>query len=302
MSSMERITAGILSYNRLEELNRTLKVVLSIEDLNVIVVDNGSSDGSIPLLENLREQYPDRLRLMFIEGNIGLAARNDMFREIRTPFLLSLDDDSRPRDRTDIEAMLALMDADPRIATVTASCIHPITGFVETAGIERFASGGSAEQGYDIVNIASGGALMRMEAIRQTEGFGKDFFWGREEPDLAFQLIRKGWRVVFFSKAVVWHEMSPKGRAVYKRLTYVTRNSLWLLWKYFPLVVALPMAILFGFRRLLPCVKDARRFPAVMRGLAEGVADMGRMRSRSSRFTLKESLQLRGWLLKLLYE
>ncbi len=302
MSGIERVTAGILSYNRREDLKRTLDGVLAIDGLHAIVVDNGSTDGSIALLESMRERYPDRLRLMFIAGNIGVAARNDMFREIRTPFLLSLDDDSRPRDRADVEAMLALMDSDERIASVCAECIHPDTGHVETAGIERFANGGSAEQGYDVVNIAAGGSLLRMEAIRQTEGYGKEFFWGREENDLAFQLIRKGWRVVYLPTAVVWHAMSPMGRSMYRRLGYVTRNSLWLLWKYFPLIVALPMAILFGLRRLLPCFRDIRRFAPVVMGFAEGLAGLPRLRGLGRRFTMKETLQLRGWLLKLLYE
>ena len=61
----------------------------------------------------------------------------------------------------DVTAMLGVMDADARVASVCASCVHPETGFEETKGIERFASGGNAESGYDVVNIAGGGSLLQ---------------------------------------------------------------------------------------------------------------------------------------------
>ncbi len=96
--------------------------------------------------------------------------------------------------------------------------------------------------------------------------------------------------------------MSPVGRDVYGRLRNVTRNSLWLLWKYFPIGIATPVALLFTLRRLLPVVKDVRRFGPVIGGLYEGFGGARRMRSFGVRFSCAESLRLRHWFLKLLYE
>jgi GT2 family glycosyltransferase len=302
LMGLEQVTAGILSYNRAADLRRTLDAVLSIEELSVLVLDNGSGDGSRQLLEEAVSLQPGRLTVVLRDDNIGIAARNDMFGHVATPFLLSLDDDSWPRSAEDVQAMLGLMQGDSRIAAVCASCVHPDTGIAETAGIERFAGGGSADAGYDVVNIAAGGTLLRMEAVRSTAGYGADFFWGREENDLAFQLIRNGWRVVYYPSALVWHAMSPVGRDVYGRLRMVTRNSLWLLWKYFPLVVSLPLSLLFALRRLLPVVKDVRRLRPVLGGLREGYAGMLRMRAYDMVFGAAATLRLRHWFLKLLYE
>jgi GT2 family glycosyltransferase len=198
--------------------------------------------------------------------------------------------------------MREIMIADPRIASVCASCIHPDTGIAETAGIERFASSGDRAHGYDIVNIAAGGSLLRMEAIRQTDGYGAVFFWGREENDLAFQLLQRRWRVVYYPDAVVWHTLSPTGRDNYRRLEYVTRNSIWLLWKYFPLLVAIPIAKLFALRRLLAVVKDIRRLLPVLRGIVGGARGMIPRRREGRRFTLREAWGLRGWIRKLIRE
>ncbi|MCZ7557217.1 MAG: glycosyltransferase [Bacteroidia bacterium] len=302
LTGLDLVTAGILSYNRVTDLRRTLTAVLSIENLAVLVLDNGSSDGSRELLEEAVTRYPTRLTVQLRNENIGIAARNEMFAHVTTPFLLSLDDDSWPRSAEDVHAMLRLMQSDDTIAAVCASCVHPDTGVAETAGIERFAGGGSADTGYDVVNIAAGGTMLRMAAVRETDGYGADFFWGREENDLAFQLLSKGWRVVYYPSALVWHAMSPVGRDVYGRLRMVTRNSLWLLWKYFPLTVSLPLALLFALRRLLPVVKDFRRLRPVLDGLREGFGGMGRMRAYAMVFDTAMTLRLRHWFLKLLYE
>jgi GT2 family glycosyltransferase len=303
-AALQRVTAGVLSYNRRDSLRRTLHELLALGGgLPVIVIENGSTDGSAGML---REEFPpDRhpqLRSIFLEENRGVAARNLLFEETDTDYLLTLDDDSWPRSAEDIERMVALMDGDVRVASVCASCIHPETGFEETRGIERFASAGDAERGYDVVNIAGGGSLLRVEAMRKTAGYDPLLFWGREENDLAFQLLLRGYRVVYYPGAVVWHDMSPAGRDVYRRLRYVTRNSYWLLWKYFPLAVALPLAALFLLRRLAACVRDPRRLTAVLGGTAEGLAGFARMRGRGTRLRLREALHHRGWMMKLLYE
>lgn len=301
MSGRADITAAVLSFNRLPDLKRTLASVLAIEGLRVLVLDNGSTDGSAGFLREAAAAHPERLRVILREENIGIAARNEMFEEINTPFLLTLDDDSWPRSGEDVDAMHDAMECDATIASVCASCIHPETRVAETAGIERFASDGPRDGLYDVVNIAAGGTLLRMDAVRETAGYGAEFFWGREENDLAFQLLLCGWRVTFLPDAVVWHSLSGTGRDPYRRLQNVTRNSYWLLWKYFPLPVALPVSALFTVRRLLPVLRDFRRLRPVLRGIAEGYGGIYAHR-QSDRFTLRGSIALRGWFLKLLYE
>ncbi len=339
MKEFENITACVLSYNRCEDLRRTLKALVAIEGLQVIVIDNASTDGTAEMLTTefgatltplpaspakqgpfpvgshmatprqatpLRSSTPlSPLHATLLEENIGISARNIFFQNVETDYLLTLDDDSWPRGGEDIERLLRTMEADPRIASVCAACVHPDTGVAETEGIERFASGGSAEAGYDVVNIAAGGSLFRMSAVRETMGYGEEFFWGREENDLAFQLLQRNWRVVFEPRAVIWHTLSPVGRQSYRRLEFVTRNSFWLLWKYFPLTVALPAALLFVLRRLLPIIKDVHRTKPVFRGISAGFAGMGARRRLSPdtrRFTLRESWTLRGWFFKLFFE
>lgn len=346
MSDLSSVTACILSYNRRDDLRRTLNAVLTIEGLRVLVIDNASTDGTSEMLTTefgcdilhqvpsgheegegervppgapglrpglgnaapsglARPYRPYRPSALLLPTNIGITARNIFFNHVETEFLLTLDDDSWPRGAEDVLQLLRTMESDVRIGSVCAACVHPDTGVAETAGIERFASGGDADSGYDVVNIAAGGSLLRVAALRETHGYGEEFFWGREENDLAFQLLQRGWRVVYDPRAVIWHTLSPTGRRVYHRLRYVTRNSFWLLWKYFPLAAALPVSLLYAVRRILPILKDPRRAGAVFSGIAAGyggIAARRRLSEGARRFTLRESWSLRGWFWKMLYE
>ncbi len=299
------VTACILSWNRSEDLRRTLDHVLAPDmgGLEVFVIDNGSTDGSREMLneEYSPSRYP-RLTVLHLDENIGIAARNIFFEKVRTDFLLTLDDDSWPRSAEDVDLMLSIMSGDGRIASVCAECVHPDTHVAETRGIERFAAGGDRTRGYDVVNIAAGGSLLRMSAIRETDGYDADFFWGREENDLAFQLVAKDRRILYAPEAVIYHAFSPHGRDNYERLFRVTRNSYWLLWKYFPAVISLPTGLLFALRRLLATLRERRRLRPVLRGIAAGFGGYGRMSRKHSRFTLAQSWKLRHWFMKLLYE
>ncbi|GEM_PF-1247162 len=300
-----QVTAGILSYNRKDDLRRTLRNVLSISSppLDIIVVDNGSTDGTLSMLESefLSEGHP-RLRVIPLKNNEGIAARNRLFQETRTEYLLTLDDDSWPASGNDITRMLSIMERDATIASVCATCVHPESGIAETEGIERFSSGGSRESGFEVLNIAAGGSLLRMKAVRQTGGYDADLFWGREENDLAFQLVQRGWKIVFYPDAVVYHAFSPTERNVYSRLEFITRNTIWILWKYFPLIVAVPAIMLFAARRTLPVIVDFRRFTPVIRGISGGIMGFGRFRAKRTVFSIRQSWGLRRWFYKMLYE
>lgn len=299
------VTIGILSYNRCDDLRNTLIHLLEDEYANseILLIDNASTDGTVAMLQQefTSAKYP-RLRILRNESNLGIQARNFLFDEAKGKYFFSFDDDSYPSTGSMITQTVSIMESDPSIAVLCCSCIHPVTGYNETRGIERFATGGSPREGYDLVNIAAGGSAFRMEDIRQTKGYDPDFFHGREENDLAFQLVHRDKRIVFCPQLIVSHLMSGSNRDVHSRLKYVVRNTLWLLWKYFPFPVSIPMALLFSIRRFLSCVKDVKRFGAVMRGLACGISGYRRMKMKAHRFSLTRSLKLWRSLWKMLYE
>src|SRR5688572_11112814 len=89
------LSIGILTYNRRDRLRTTLDMILRgtpYPDLDVIVIDNGSADGTA---EMVRTEFPE-VRLEVMPANLGVSARNRFTQLAHGKYLFSYDDDSGP--------------------------------------------------------------------------------------------------------------------------------------------------------------------------------------------------------------
>ena len=127
----------------------------------VIVVDNGSGDGSG---EMVRTAFPGAL-LVELKDNRGVAAFNLGAEKATGDLLLVLDDDSWP-DAEGLAGALALLEHKPTVAGVALLPKHP------TTQVEEWRHGSGACGGWTIMGC---GNLVRMEAWRRVEGYEGDF-------------------------------------------------------------------------------------------------------------------------------
>lgn len=87
----------------------------SLRDLEVVVVDDGSSDGTVAVVERIRDP---RVRLVRNAGNQGIPrTRNRGLREARGRYVAWLDSDDLALPRR-LEAQVAFLDARPEVALV----------------------------------------------------------------------------------------------------------------------------------------------------------------------------------------
>lgn len=94
------LVAVIVSFNRLEQLKKGIASVLAGPVIGVVVVDNGSTDGSREWLAGLQDS---RIRVLTPERNLGGAGGFEIgFREALNTFspdwLVCFDDDARPEE------------------------------------------------------------------------------------------------------------------------------------------------------------------------------------------------------------
>ncbi len=94
MSESPLVTVNILSFNRKDELRHTLQKVYEqdYKNIEVIVVDNASSDESPKMVKN---EFPDVI-LVQLEKNVGIAGWNEGFKIAKGEYVLVLDDDAYP--------------------------------------------------------------------------------------------------------------------------------------------------------------------------------------------------------------
>jgi len=93
------IAIGILSHNRVDEVERSLDVFLAsdypTDRLHLIVVDNASTDGT---RERVLERYGGRVEVVRLDENMGALARNVVLLGRPERYLFQFDEDCAPAD------------------------------------------------------------------------------------------------------------------------------------------------------------------------------------------------------------
>ncbi|MFH1416907.1 MAG: glycosyltransferase family 2 protein [Planctomycetota bacterium] len=207
----------IPTFNRRHVLEETLTRLdaFSGPSYETIVVDNGSTDGSL----KLRARYP-HVRWIELDRNLGAAARNVGAVAARGRVLLMLDDDSWPAEGT-LERLVELFDTSPDLGAAACRVRLADQPHLHDAG------------GVPGIFFNCGGAIRR-EAFLQAGGFPVDFDYYVEEYDLCCRLWQNGWRVEPHGDTLVWHRRVTENRDNNRMLRLLVRNNLRLWGRYAP--------------------------------------------------------------------
>lgn len=244
----------ILNWNGEMFLKQFLSSVITHTDLSVneiVVADNGSTDGSLQLL---KEQFPE-VKTILLDQNYGFAGGyNKALAQIDAEYYLLLNSDVEVTPGW-LDVLTTYMDKHPK----TAACQPKIRAFhnkeyFEHAGaaggfIDRYGFPycrgrifGTTEKDlgqYDEVSEifwATGACLMiRSEIFKKTGGFDDAFFAHMEEIDLCWRINSRGFKIVCVPQSVVYHVGGGTLNTEHPRKTYLNfRNNLLMLYKNVP--------------------------------------------------------------------
>lgn len=202
-------------------------------NLEVIVVDDGSEDGTSDLV---REHFATDSRVhLIVKANGGKAAAlNSGLARASGIVVVALDADTH--FQRDSIFKLVRWFHDPSVAAVAGNAkvgnrINTITRwqaleYVTSQNLERRAL---ATLGCITVVPGAIGAWRR-EAIEQLGGFPVDTL--AEDQDLTIGLLRAGWRVLYDSTAIGWTEAPDSLRGLLKQRFRWTYGTLQCLWKH----------------------------------------------------------------------
>jgi GT2 family glycosyltransferase len=211
------LSVVILSYNRREALRRTLNELKAQglhESAQVVVVDNGSADGSA---EMVCSEFAG-VELVALSENVGVAGFNRGAERARGDMLLILDDDAWPEADALIGA-LEMLRTRPTTGAVALLPRHPVTG------LEEWRHEGVPQARWPVMGC---GNLIRTDVWRAVGGYEEGFFLYRNDTDLALKLLAAGFDVWFDPAWIVWHD-SPAAKIKSDRwFTLATRNWVWL--------------------------------------------------------------------------
>jgi len=214
----------------------------------VLVVDNGSEDGSAELVRTLMESYPVPLRLIENTVNKGFcAANNQGFAATKSELVALLNNDAeaepdwlsalesaiRREEDVGMAASKILVWEDPARIDKCGHLIYP-------DGQNRGRGSGQVDHGqFDRMEETlwpDGCAAMYRRAMLEDIGnFDEDFFAYADDAELGLRARIAGWRCLYAPGAVVLHHRGATlGVGSFRRLALIERNRVLLVAKLFP--------------------------------------------------------------------
>jgi GT2 family glycosyltransferase len=265
------VSVVVLNYDGRELLDVALPSVFAQdhESFEVLVVDNGSSDGSP---DHVRERWPEA-RVLEIPENVGVAAAlNRGIEATRGEFIALLNNDVELEPEW-LSTLAAALREHPEAAAMSGKLLqYRARDLIDAAGDGIMWSGAVFNRGHDepddgrysdpeeVFSFCAGAALFRRDAFKMVGGYDEDFFAYLEDTDWAFRAQLAGFRFRYEPRAVAYHVGSATtDRERPRYVWYQRRNVVWLILKNYPagrLLRHLPEVIAYQALLLAAAVRD----------------------------------------------
>ena len=250
-NKVPKVVIVILNWNGINDTIECIESVLKIDypNFDIVVVDNGSSDGSGRMI---RDRF-DQIHLIENDSNLGYAEGNNvgirhaLKNGAECVWLLNND---TVVDKNALIAMIDLAERNREIGILGSKIYYfdqPDTIWFAGATIDwrRAVSAhigrlekdtGQYETDKEVDRVTGCSMLIRREVFENVGLFDENFFLYDEEVDLCVRARKKGYRNYYVPKSIVYHKISAStgesSAPVYAY--YDTRNFLYLIKKHVP--------------------------------------------------------------------
>ncbi len=255
--SLPSVYIVVLNWNGLALTRECLRSLgrVTYPATHVVVVDNGSTDGSP---EALAMAFPG-VTLLRNERNLGFAGGNNVgiayAREHGADYVLLLNNDTVVAEGF-LEPLLAVAESDSQVGMVCPVIyFQTLPGEIWAAGVDinlrrwrrliprgnrrnvstmLFALRGHHERDdgrfaeVQPVDGATGCACMiKRQALAEVGLLDESFYLIHEDSDWSTRLGRAGYRIMLVPQSLVWHRVGASGRGSSPlKVYYATRNAL----------------------------------------------------------------------------
>lgn len=230
MTKKPELSIIILNYNTedlLKDCLNSLKKTINRGNFEVIVVDNGSEDGSVVLVKkNFRW-----VKLIENKNNLGFAAGNNIaIKKAKGDYLLLLNPDTIVYSDT-LRTVLKYLKENRKVGAATCrvelpdgsldySCHRgfptPWNALTYFSGLAKLFPKSKIFAGYtatykdldsthEIDALTGAFAMVRKNAGEAVGWLDEDYFWNGEDIDFCYKLKRAGWKIVFIPDVKITH-------------------------------------------------------------------------------------------------
>lgn len=308
---MKKVTVVIPNFNGKTYLDDCLKSLKKqqFKDFDIIVVDDGSTDGSVSYL---KERWPE-VNVIALSDNTGFAnAVNTGIRESDSPYVYLLNNDCICSE-TAIGQLVKDMDKDIRLFSVQSKMLamkEPHN--IDDSGDLYSAMGWAFSPGKDkpstrynkrafVTSCCAGAAMYRRSALDETGLFDVDHFCYLEDVDIGYRARLFGYMNMMEPSSVVYHAGSASSGSRYNefKVKLTAGNNIYLIYKnmtVLQIVLNLPLIIAGILIKHVFYVKKRLGY-AHIKGLAEGFSKISKGKHKRLEFT--PAMQLRAVTLQL---
>jgi glycosyltransferase involved in cell wall biosynthesis len=203
-----RCSVVIPTRNRAALLEKCLSALakqeMSPDEMEIIVVDDNSTDDTSERARSAKARMPFKLCVLQGEGRGPAAARNLGWRAAKAPVILFTDDDCEPALRRSVD-LTNFLEKNPTFAGVGGAIRR-----IRESGVARYVD----DEGYldhpgdreDVRYLVSANAAYRAEWLAKVAGFNESFpCAGGEDPELSFRMRARGARLAKIDGGLVLH-------------------------------------------------------------------------------------------------
>ena len=282
----------ILNWNGKEDTIECLESLKKLDYPNyeLIVVDNGSTDGSC---EILKKNYP-YVKLIENEKNLGVATGYNLgIYQATGEYILLLNNDIVV-DRSLLKELVSVLESNPEIGIVGPTMYYyddpkriwvgggggiywnkGKTSLLRTNEIDN----GDFDEITEVDYIAGCALLTKRDLFEEIGYMDTKYFAYWEETDWCVRVHKAGYKVLYVPKAKIWHKISATSKKISGFAEYhLTRNMFWFMRKHATKKQYLSFLLhFFGFRFwftsgiYIVYNKDIKAFISFLRGVLDGI-------------------------------
>ncbi|MFA4992047.1 MAG: glycosyltransferase family 2 protein [Candidatus Omnitrophota bacterium] len=221
------ISIIVVNYGRKDLLRECLDSARaqSLRDMEMIVVDNASVDGSA---EMVMARYPEVRLIRNTRNSLFCEAQNQGIEASRGDFILCLNSDCA-LDKDYLKDAAAAFGIDEKIGMVSGKILRPDKKTIDSTGLFLGRDRKAVERGYGkedrgqydapgyVFGVSGACAFFRRAALTDVKDrygyFDRRFGMYYEDLDLCWRARKRGWRAYYEPKALAYHARSGASAA-----------------------------------------------------------------------------------------
>lgn len=243
------VSIMVPAHNEGRVIARTVLSLLELDyphdRLEIIVINDNSSDDSAQLLDEIKRKNPERNLVIINTDNItgGKGKSNALnigFSQCHGEYIVIYDADNTP-DKNAVRLLTSEIVSDPSLGAVIGKFrtrnkdVNLLTRFIniETLAFQWMAQAGRWKL-LGLCTIPGTNFIIRRSILENMGGWDTKAI--AEDTEISFRIYRMGFRIKFLPLAVTWEQEPQTLKVWFKQRTRWVKGNIYVLIKNFPLL------------------------------------------------------------------